>query len=345
MKKTTKRLLALFLVLALLLSLVVGCGQQVSTDEKTKKITDQLGREVEIPENIERAAGLHIFSAKIMYALGQGDKLVHKAIYGPEGQALEKVSPEFAKLPELEEHKVVNAEELISLNPQVVFCYASFDKADIEKFEKAGLTVVGLKGETLEETYEAIKIIGEVFGCEDKADEYINYVKDKINYIKERAKDIPEDERPRVLVTGPKSMYTVATGDMLQSTMVEMAGGENVASELKGFWTEVSPEQIVTWNPDIILAGSSFGPNSREDIMKNPAIQTINAIENDKVYNFPSNIGWWDFPLPHAVLGMLWTAKTINPDKFEDLDMLATADEYYEKYLGYSFTSMGGKLD
>lgn len=336
-----RRLTNSVLIMVVLVSAVLCC----SFSTMARIIIDQLDREVEVPDNIERVAALHFFSAKIMYSLGLEDKLVHKAIFGEEGKALAKVSPEFAALPELVNHRIVNLEELIGLNPQVVFVYASFSREDIDKFEDAGLTVVACKGETMEEALEAVQLLGEIFQCQERASGYTRYIQGQLAYIAERVAKIPRNQRPKVLVTGPNSIYTVATGEMLQSVMVEAVGGINVASGLKGFWAEVSPEQIVVWNPDYILMGSSFGPGMDVEIYRNPAFQTVNAVRNKKVFVVPSNIGWWDFPLPHATIGMLWMAKTIQPVVFSDIDMLATANEFYRRSLGFTFTELGGKLD
>ena len=348
MYKKMHKTISISMVLLLVLSVVLtGCGPEKKKEAKTKIIVDQVGREVEIPANVERVAAFHIYSAKIMYALGQEDKLVHKAIYPPEGDILEELDEKFAALPDLStgDHKDTNIESVLNLVPQVVFSYAAFDTAEIEQFEEAGLTLVGVKGETLEDTYETIALFGEIFDCQKEAQEYTEYIKEKYNYINDRTKDLDESEKPKVLISGPKSIYTVATGEMLQNEMIELGGGINPAKGLKGRWAEISPEQLVTWNPDYIFLGSSFGNTTKEEIYNNPAFATINAVKNKHIYIFPSNIGWWDFPLPHAILGMMWTADKINPDLFEDMDVKQIADEYYKKSFGYSFTEMGGKLD
>ena len=352
MKRTIGRALVLLLIMVLSVSFILtGCSKpQEATapaPQPKRVITDQIGREVELPDKIERVAALHIFGAKIVYALGQGDKMCHKGIYGKEGEALERLDPKFAALPSVEQsnHKQINVESLLGIKPDVVFVYAAFDQSDVEKFTEAGMTVVGIKGETLEEAYEAVRLIGEVLECPDKAKVFNAYVEDNMNMVKERVAGIPEDKKPKVLVTGPKNIYTAATGEMLQNTMVETAGGVNVAKDVKGFWAELSPEQIVAWNPDYIFLASSFGTNGVADVMNNPALKTVNAVVNKRIYVFPSNISWWDFPLPQAMLGIVWTGKTINTDKFEDVDITKLADEYYKSFIGYTFTEMGGKLE
>ena len=347
MFKKLNKIIFVVVSLMLILSTLTGCGIEKVKEGETRVIVDQLGREVEIPVNIEKVAALHHYSGKLMYALGLKDKLIHKALYHTEGEAFTKMDKEFAALPDvMEGKKQMNTEGVVELGPEIVFVYASFGSDEIEQFEQAGLTAIGIKGETLEEAYETIALFGEIFNVQDKAQEYTEYVKDKYNYLNDKTKELDEDKKPKVLITGPKNIYTVATGEMLQNEMIELGGGINLAKDIKGRWTEVSPEQIVAWNPDYLFLGSSFDDGDKEEIYNDPAFATVAAVRNKQVYIFPSNIGWWDYPLPHAVLGMLWTADKINPELFEDMDVKKIADEYYKDYLmGYTFTELGGKLD
>jgi iron complex transport system substrate-binding protein len=70
----------------------------------------------------------------------------------------------------------------------------------------------------------------------------------------------------------------------------------------------------------------------------------VTAIKNRRVYTFPSNIGWWDYPAPHCVLGVVWTAQTLYPHLFEDLDLTQVVNDFYQRFMGYSFEDMGGRL-
>jgi iron complex transport system substrate-binding protein len=147
-----------------------------------------------------------------------------------------------------------------------------------------------------------------------------------------------------VMFSGPKNIFSVATGDMLQDTLLKMAGGRHVASSLTGFWATVSPEQVAAWNPDVIFLGSSLDTYDAGSLVGNGMLATVNAVKNRRVYVFPSNIGWWDYPAPHCVLGLVWAAKTLHPELFDDVDVRQVADDFYRKYLGYSYTAMGGEL-
>lgn len=328
----------------ILVVVLCGCGQRSAAEKTTVTITDQIGRTVEIPRHPSRISALHHFGGQIVYALKQQDKLVEQSLYGMEAAALAKVDAHFASMPNSLDGHTFNAEYLVSLRPQVVFVYASFDKSDMVQLENAGVKVIAVRGETIEESFKAVELMAKVLNCPDKGQAYLDDCRRLISLVQDRLKDVPPDRRPRVMFTGPKSIYTVATGEMLQSQVLALAGGANVATGLKGFWADISPEQVATWNPDVIFIGSSLATYGVAEVLANPQFKTVKAVRARKVYVFPSNIGWWDYPAPHCVLGVVWTAKTLYPERFRDIDMRAVADDFYQKHLGHTFTAMGGKL-
>ncbi|MEI8354659.1 MAG: ABC transporter substrate-binding protein [Deltaproteobacteria bacterium] len=343
MKCTRSVRLLLLPLLALYLGLC-GCSGSSTGEGGSITVVDQLGRTVIVPEKIRRIAALHHFGGKVVFALGQQEKLVDQALYHRETVAMARVNPSFAAKPKLLQGHGINNEDLIALKPDITIAYVSFDPSQLEQLENAGIRVVAIRGETLEESYEGVRLVAKVLRCEKRGEEYIADCKRLIQMVKERTAGIPPEKRLKVMFAGPKNIYTAATGQMTQNVLLETAGGRNVASPLTGFWASVSPEQIVAWDPDVIFLGSSLDTYGAGAIFSNQQFQTIKAVKNRKVYVFPSNIGWWDYPAPHCVLGTVWAAKMLYPDKFRDLDMVRIADEFYKKYMGYTFTEMGGRL-
>jgi len=344
LKRKRLRFLCLFFFIGALLA-VCGCkADREGREGETITVVDQLGRTVIVPKNIRRIAALHHFGGKVVFALGAQELLVDQALYHRENQAMAKVNPSFAAKPKLIQGHDLNYEELIALRPDIAIAYTSFDPSDLEQLEDAGIKVIAIRGETLEESFAGVRLVAKALGREQRGEEYIADCRRLYNLVKERTASIPPEKRLKVMFTGPKNIYSAATGQMLQNTLLETAGGRNVASSLTGFWASVSPEQIAAWNPEVIFLGSSLDSYSAEALFGNQQFKTVSAVKSRRVHVFPSNIGWWDYPAPHCVLGLVWTAKTLYPERFQDVDMVKVADEFYRKYLGYSFTAMGGKL-
>jgi iron complex transport system substrate-binding protein len=333
-----------FAIGALIFIVLSGCSYKGAQSDETITVIDQLGRSVTVPRDITRIAALHHFGGRIVYALRQQSKLMEQSLYRIEAKALASVDPEFAAMKTSEDRHSINYESLIATRPQCAFVYASFDKAEMQLLENAGIRVIAVKGETIEESFEAIRLMAKVLDCKEKGEEYIATCSDLTSKVRDRIKDIPVEKRLRVVFAGPKSVYTLATGEMLQNQVLECAGAVNLGASLKGFWSDVSPEQLASWNPDAIFIGSTLATYGVQEVLENSQFRTIKAVKNRKVYVFPSNIGWWDYPAPQCVLGILWAAKTLYPERFTDVDSTKTADEFYRKFMGHTFTSMGGKL-
>ncbi len=344
---THKSLLLAWLLLVAAVTASMGAAPGLSKghqEDPSVTVVDQLGRVVTVPARIERIAALHHLAGKIVFALRQQDKLVSQSLLRDEGEVMARIDPVFAAKPSLMHGQAVNIESLMALRPDLAIVYASFDRAEVERMEKAGIKVVAVKGETLAESFEAVRLVGRILGCEDKAEGYIEDCEGLLNLVRRRVAAIQPDRRQRVMFFGPRGTYDVATGDMLQSTILREAGAENVANGLKGYWPSVSPEQIVAWNPDVIFLGSGWGSYEIDRVLRNSQLQGVRAVKNHRVFAFPSNVGWWDYPAPHCVLGIVWAAKRLYPDRFKDLSMQALADDFYTRHLGHSFTSLGGKL-
>ena len=316
------------------------------SDDQTITVTDQLGRQVKVPRHIQRISTLnsHI-GTYIAFALGQQDKLVGAVSLGGRlGKAMAMKNKKIISGNDAERDHTANLETLLALKPQVIFCEVDLDGSALQQIEDAGLTAVAIKGETIEQSFLAVRLMAKVLDCEDRGEEYVNAGEKLLRLVAERVSAVPADKQPRVLFLRGGGNFSVASGDMLQTRMLKLAGARNVAVDLQNRWPLVSPERIIQWNPEVIFLGPFTGTTGTGEILDNPIFSTLKAVERRQVYIFPSNIGWWDFPAPHCVLGVVWLAKTIYPDRFADIDMTDIADDFYKRFIGRSFTEMGGKL-
>ncbi|MBU3950908.1 MAG: ABC transporter substrate-binding protein, partial [Proteobacteria bacterium] len=259
----------IFLALGLFLLCIPGCTFSDDPGKNLVTITDQLGRQVAVPKKPARIVALHHFGGKIIYALNQQHLLVERSIYGREAIARSRVDKVFAALPSMIQNHGYNVEGLVSLNPDLVFAYASMGPSEMKLFENTGIPVVAVKGETFEESIEAIRLMAGILGCREKGDAYIRACQNLLDRVRQRLKGQVTHPR-KVMFAGPKSIYSVATGNMLQSQILALSGGINVAVELSGFWADVSPEQIARWNPDVIFLGSYLDVYGKEKIYANP---------------------------------------------------------------------------
>jgi iron complex transport system substrate-binding protein len=159
-------------------------------------------------------------------------------------------------------------------------------------------------------------------------------------------KNIPEDgSRKTIYLAGARGVLSTSSGTFFQHHMMEAAGGLDVASELKGGWNEISVEQLMNWNPDVIASVKYCPDGKPEEIYANDKLSNLNAIKEKQVYQMPSNIGPWDMPEPKSILGIMWMSKALYPEAFESIDLEKEANYFHEKFYGVSYDELGGVLD
>ena len=135
-------------------------------------------------------------------------------------------------LPGLIQGHGYNIEGLVSLAPQVIFSYASMDRSELAQFEKAGIPVVAVRGETFEESFEAVRLISDVLGCPDAGQTYITACKTLLDEVAARLENNLDTPVP-VLFAGPRSVYSVATGNMLQTEILTVWPGQTSQPKAK----------------------------------------------------------------------------------------------------------------
>jgi iron complex transport system substrate-binding protein len=144
-----------------------------------------------------------------------------------------------------------------------------------------------------------------------------------------------------MLFLGQFTPLHVAGGDMFQSLVMVTAGGVNAAQDVtgKGHFKKVTIEQIAEWNPEIIFIPTSPA-YTLADILEDPAWQTIKAVQEGKVYVFPSMHGSWASPEGEigVCLGPVFIMSKIYPDLYSNDQLATDAVKFYE-LLGYPITA------
>ena len=328
--KKFKKIMSLFIIGILMSTFVVGCGSN-NVESKDNKVTvvDQLGREVELDGTPEKIVSSYYISTSLLINLGVQDKLVGIEAKAKTREMYKKVAKELIDLPAVGTSKEINVEECANLNPDLVIIPTRL-KEFIPKFEELKIPVIAIEPETLDQFKETVKLIGKAVGKEEKANKLVNYYDDTISKVKELNKNLTEKQN--VYVAGSDSVLKTCTSKMYQNYMFEVCGGENVTKELTdGYWTTISVEELVKKNPDVIYM-VGYASYSKDDILKDERLKGVNAINNNKVYVFPSTLEAWDYPTPSSMLGILWLENNLHPDLYSKEDYIKDAKEFYKEF-------------
>ena len=321
----------------------------ILTPYKAWPITDLSGRDVVIPDKVERVVSPFMMYTRIIIALGAADKLVgisHTCVLPEEGYPC---GMDLLKLPDVGDFGE-NIELIASLNPDLIFALPQ----SISVFEeKTGATVVGAsfpEGVEMEKMFaEQIEVIGKSLHKEKEADELNAFIRNRLNKVTDITSKIPDSQRPKVYFA-----WTSWTGDITNTVAefdpIELAGGINVARGCKNFAKGqrgilVSREHIIKWNPDIIFlsryesntwektnASGKKAPVTIEEVLSDPLLQNINAVKHRRVYYTTAFCNWW--PHQRAIAQVFQMAKIFHPDKFESLDVEKEGNEVFKRFYG-----------
>lgn len=291
-------------------------------DKQLVQVTDVTGRKVFVPKNIYKIVSLYPMSTELLFPLGAQDEL----IASPRGKVVnmgnfEKVLPRAKYLPDAGNYMDPNVETILSYEPDLVVTTIG---APIKMLEDAGIPVVVMDQETPQLMLKSIQFLGNILGREKEARNALIYLNEKLSYIKEKTDNI--NNKATVYIAGSNLLSTFG-GDFYQTYLAQLAGAVSVSSVLKGGKVNVSPEQIIAWNPDYIIL-TPYCSETVQDVLNDPQLKDVKAVKDRNVYRMPSYILSFDLPAPESILGIMWLSNTIYP-QIVNFNISQEAKEFY----------------
>ena len=331
----------------------------VTWDGKPKTVTDMTGRSITLYRPVERIITNNPDNTRLVIAYGDGDLLVgsdectvDSGCVCPMTDDSELICEEcweavtsggLNNLALTNDRFTPNHEQMVSLSPDLIFLWMSWEDQADDMEERVGAPVfVAGPDFTYESVTDHARAMGEALSKEDEADELIAFMDSKVTMITDITDTIPDDEKVRVYFAprGAKNgFYDAKEGRDFTRTVntyypLEMAGGINVAEECADGDVNVALEQIIAWNPDVILVSCSTPNDAGVDfILEAPELQSIQAIQEGRVYNvfYPHCRGR---PHDKNLLNVVYMAKILYPDKFADIHMDTEGNEIMAEFLG-----------
>jgi iron complex transport system substrate-binding protein len=300
-------------------------------------VVDSLGNEVRIPKTVTRVASMRSGITEIICALGQKDKIVavEEMVKAGDsyGEFITRVHPDLKNVSAPLAGRDISAEEMLRLAPDLVLHggYGRIKQADALKKQAPDLPVVIAHFETIDAYMNDIRIVAQCINAEERAEKLIAYLQGKLDFIQSKTQDIPADKKTRVFYSGHEIDHCY-TPDTFEHAQIELAGGVNVAQELSGWLPEVSPEQLLLWDPEVIIM---LNGSDVEAVLNDPKVASVSAIKNKRVYALPE--AGWDFSSPRALFCIEWLAAKLYPERFADVDIEAEADEFYQNVFGVDY--------
>jgi iron complex transport system substrate-binding protein len=323
-----------------------AAGVLVPRAARAANVTDATGREITIPDKVERifAAGppaailLYTLAPELLLGWTKSLEPGQCAFLGP--GACDK--PEVGRL--TGRGNTTNLEVLLNLKPDLVLDVGTINDTYISLAtrvqEQSGIPYALLDGR-FDAVVPLYRKLGELTRREDQAEAFARYAENTIVTIKSRIDKVPSDQRPRVYYGRGSNGLETALGGSINVETIEFLGAYNVAAKRRGGMASVSVEQVLAWNPDVIV---TIEPTFAATVKTDPVWAPIKAVQTARIYLSPRlPFGWVDFPPSvNRLIGLWWLAKAFYPDKFPE-DLRPLTREFYQRF--YHMTPSDEQID
>ena len=338
-----KKIVAFVLAAVLCIGLLCGCDMGGAGGQNTRIIVDGTGREVAVPETVESIVCVGVGALRYTCYMGAQDRVVGVEDYETK-VAMSRLYnyvnfDKFKDLPVIGTNGEPYTEEIINLAPDVIVMSksASVEADDLQA--KTGTPVVVVPGSdtTLDENaYETIRIMGQLYGLEDRATALKEYLQGLQKDLDDRIKDIPESEKPTVYVGGVSFKgHHGFEGTEAGYGPFALIHAKNLADTTgQNGAFNIDLEKVLSWDPDVIFVDFNGMSLINEDYAKNPEYyNSLTAVQAGKVYSqisFRSSAS----NLETALADAYYAACVIYPEQFADIDPVVKAGEIFEMLLG-----------
>ena len=274
----TKKLVSLFLALAMALSLTAAFAESTAVT-----VTDMAGREIALDAPATKVVALTASDCEILAALGAEDTLVGRGEYCDYPESILEV-------PAVQSGADTNLEQIIALEPQVVImAKMAQTEEQVAALEEAGIRVVVSDAQDIEGVYTAIRLIGALVGRNDEAEAMVADMQSAFADIAAKSENTGKTVYFEVspLQWG---LWTAGKGTFMDE-LATLCGLTNAFADVEG-WAEISEEQVLERDPDYIVTISMYygeGPTPVEEIKSRAGWEGLKAVQNDAILNADSN--------------------------------------------------------
>lgn len=343
-----KRLFVIFVLLISAVNLAgpIASAQALRGDQRL--MTDMAGRKVVVPKKITRVLGMSPVGTILIYTLSP--QLLVGWNYQADAGEKALVTEPYRRLPVLGgwygKNNSGNLEEIIKAHPDVLISMGDAMGPSVAERVQAQthIPVFVLSGD-LEKLPDAYMKAAELLGNQARAAELAAECRKTLTEITGRIKTVPYAKRRRVYYAEGTTGLETEPGNSMHSEALNFAGAVNVASvpNQQGYGhTPVSMEQVLIWNPDVIIGGydhTSIPSEFYKKVWTDPAWSRLKAVRNREVYETPQYpFCWIDRPPSvNRIIGIKWLANIFYPDLFH-YDIRKETRQFYDTFYHVKLT-------
>ncbi len=292
----------------------VAVSTEASISTASIQLTDGLGRLVTLPAPARSVVSLAAADTEILYAVGAGSQVVGRDSFSDYPEAAKSVQDIGGSMGKY------NSEAIVALHPDLVLAGGINSPELVASLEQLGLKVYFLSNpETLEGMYTNLETVASLTGHASEAIKLVNALKVRVSKIDDKIASL--SERPTVYyeldATDPTKPYTAGKSGPTNfvDALISRAGGINIGAQMQSEWPQISLEQLLVADPQIILLGDAAYGETPEKVTARPGWEGLSAVKQGHIY--PIDYHLVSLPGPRLVDGLEALAKLLHPDIFK----------------------------
>jgi len=221
-------------------------------------------------------------------------------------------------------------ETIVALKPDLVLVFGKKDGYRLaDRLTSLGIASLVIQPETIDDANKVIALLAKATATEDKAEKIDAENKRLASIIQLALAPLSKEQHLRAYYANSSDLYRTASEQMFQHELMTMAGLDNVAQGVPGFYPKVNAEQLLLWQPQILVRENNGSSKVDEQLAKS----LMTSLEKLPQINIPKG-SFWDMPSPMAMAGALYIAAHAYPEQFKDIDIDAEIAHYYQVAFG-----------
>jgi iron complex transport system substrate-binding protein len=285
--------------------------QPAELTKGTLKIVDDLGNSIELAGYPKRIVSISASTTEILFAIGAGDQVVGRdeySLYPEAALAVPSVGALWEELP---------TEAILAMEPDLVVAAQIISEDQVLALQDLGLTVYWQANPTsYEGLWENLREFGELTGHQAEAEALIVGLDARVLAVQSKVATLSKS--PTVFyeldATDPSNPWTTGMGTFIDY-IITSAGGINVTALLEGEYAQISSEELIALNPEIILLADALYGVTPESVAERPGWPVITAVKEGALYPIDPNM--MSVPGPRLVDALEETARLLHPELFE----------------------------
>jgi cobalamin transport system substrate-binding protein len=256
-----------------------GCGANLLGSRAQSRGPDQ---PAPTPRAATRVVSLVPNVTEMLFAIGAGSQVVGVSSY-------DDFPPETKALPRVGALLDPDTERIFSLRPDLVVVYGS--QSELEgQFTRAGIRVYPYRHGGVDSILQAIRDVARLTGHPADGDRVVREVRSQLDGVRMRVRG---QRRPRTMLVIGRDAGTlrgvyVSGGIGFLHELLDLAGGDDVFSDIKREAAQPSNETMIVRAPDVIIELHPADQPPADALQKERAswnlLTSVPAVRNGRVH-------------------------------------------------------------